>query len=122
MDDDAPAGLEIAVRREGDVTVIAASGEADLAGTPALRAALAEAVDAPGGDVVVDLARVTLLDSTGLAALLNALRRLRRAGRSLVVAGAEPQVLKVIRLAHLEDDFACVPTVGAALARRSPPR
>ena len=118
MAEDAPRGLQVAVWKDGDATVIAATGEADVTGTPPLREALAHAVEREEGDVVVDLGGVTFLDSTGLATLLNVVRRLRRTGRALVVAAATPPVLRVIRMAHLEDDLRCAPTVEAGLARR----
>ncbi|HEX8101075.1 MAG TPA: STAS domain-containing protein [Solirubrobacteraceae bacterium] len=97
--------LEVTVRRTGDTTVITAAGEADMAGTPILRDALAAAVDEGAGSVALDLARVEIIDSSGLATLLNAARRLRRLGSSLSVVAAGPQVLRVIRLAHLEGDL-----------------
>ena len=99
------AGLQAAVRREGDTAVITLSGEADMAGAPVLREALAEAVGAGGGAVVVDMGGVGFLDSTGLAALLNASRRLRRSGRELSLVGLQDAVRQVVRLAHLERDL-----------------
>ena len=102
-----PRGSAVEVRRRGGETVVAPSGELDLASAPAVRDALAGALADGAGAVVVDLSRVTFLDSTGLAALLNAARRLRRAGRSFAVVGARELVRDVIRLAHLEADLGC---------------
>ncbi len=110
------AELEVTVRRARGATVIAAAGDADLAGAPILRDALAAAVDDAEGQVVVDLSEVEILDSSGLAALMNAARRLRRLGRSFSVVAAGPHVLRVIRLAHLERDLGYRESVDAALA------
>jgi anti-sigma B factor antagonist len=110
--------LDVEVRRRNGTTVIEVAGEADLATASQLRDALAQAYEADEADVVVDLSRVTMLDSTALATLLNALRRMRRSRRELRVAAASPAATRVLRLARLEDDFGCYPTVRDALARR----
>ncbi len=69
-----------------DVAIVTVEGELDLALcsrlAPELNAALRSAVRA----VVIDLEAVSLVDSSGLALLLNAFRRLDRTGRHLAIA------------------------------------
>jgi anti-sigma B factor antagonist len=56
---------------DGNVIEIALSGEVDLANADRLQDRILAAIDSSReADVVVDLARVTFLDSTGIAALL----------------------------------------------------
>lgn len=62
-------------------TKLAVAGELDIASAPQLRAQLDHIVRREEGDVVVDLRELQFIDSTGLAVLLNAVRRLTRAGR-----------------------------------------
>ena len=64
--------LEVSVRRDGDITVLRATGELDLAGSPRLATRLNDVIWRSTGDVVVEL-DVHMVDSTGLAVLLNAL-------------------------------------------------
>jgi anti-sigma B factor antagonist len=64
--------------REG-ATVVAVTGEVDLASSPDLAAYLTE-VD---GVVVIDLAAVTFLDSSGMGALVSARKRLQGRGGDL---------------------------------------
>ncbi len=70
----------------GDVAIVTVSGELDLALciklTPELNAALHSAARA----IVIDLEAVSLVDSSGIALLLNAFRRLDHAGRQLAIA------------------------------------
>ena len=70
----------------GDVAVVTASGELDFALciklAPELNAALRSAARA----IVIDLEAVSLVDSSGIALLLNAFRRLDHAGRQLAIA------------------------------------
>jgi len=52
--------------------------------------------------VVVDLDRTTFMDSSGLGALVSALKRCRQAGGDLRIAAAPEQVLSVLRLTNLD--------------------
>jgi anti-sigma B factor antagonist len=69
-----------------DVAIITVSGELDFALciklAPELNAVVRSAVRA----VVIDLEDVSLVDSSGIALLLNAFRRLDHAGRQLAIA------------------------------------
>ncbi len=69
-----------------DVAIITVSGELDLALcmklTPELNAALRSSVRA----IVIDLEAVSVVDSSGIALLLNAFRHLQHRGRQLAIA------------------------------------
>lgn len=76
----------IATRPQADgSTVVALRGELDLYRLPALAAAL----EAATGHVVVDLQEVTFLDSATLALLVQEHRRLLQAGHELTVLVGE---------------------------------
>jgi anti-sigma B factor antagonist len=108
-------GLSIATRRTGAGTVLELHGELDLQTVPQLRLALSEALQRDDGAVVVDLVDVTFIDSTGLASLLNALRRLTRAGRRLLLACADGPVRRMLQLTRLDGTFAVHESAEAAL-------
>jgi anti-sigma B factor antagonist len=75
-EDPLPSGLALSV-----------SGELDIATAPAVRERLGAAVDSGATSIVVDLRKVTFMDSIGLAAIVHARSRLRAGGRlALVVA------------------------------------
>lgn len=94
--------LEIHDHGGGDST-IAVAGELDLANSPKLDQALSDAIEA-GGVVRLDLARCTFIDSTGIASVVRAARRLvEEGGRRLVVSGLRAQPRNVFRIAGLPD-------------------
>jgi anti-anti-sigma factor len=71
-------------------------GDVDLASGQAVRDAVCESLDAGAHEVVLDLAGVTFLDSTGLNALLNTARDVDRRGAKLrcdAPHGGEPRVV-----------------------------
>lgn len=89
--------------QEVGTIVRAPSDELDIAAVPELRARLA-AAHRPGAQVVLDMREVTFMDSSALAVVLAADRRLEAAGGALRLANVSAQVRRVLRicgLAHL---------------------
>src|SRR5436305_1294470 len=78
-------GRRTRTRPIGTATVIAVSGELDVATVPRLRAALTEAAERGSTRLVVDLSEVTFVDSVSVGAILHAQRRLGLEGRLAVV-------------------------------------
>jgi anti-anti-sigma factor len=97
----APLGFE---QTNGDgTTILAVTGEIDLASSPDLTACL----DALDGTVVVDLTGVTFLDSSGMGALVAARKRLQAGGGDLSVREPRDNVrgaLEATGLGVLIDD------------------
>ena len=80
-----------------DGILLALSGELDLASVSAVDAELRRAEQAHGL-IVVDLARVTFMDASGLAALIAADLRLRERHGCLAVVRASRQVARLFEL------------------------
>lgn len=80
---------------EAGVTRITVRGELDAMSAPDVHAALEAARE---GDVELDLAGVTFIDSSGLAAVIEAHMRLRPAGRRLVVVDRSRVVQRLLDL------------------------
>jgi anti-sigma B factor antagonist len=81
--------------------LLAAAGEIDIATSPRLIAALNEAVTDSTGSLVVDLSRVGFMDSTGLALLVRAQRRMRRRGRGFAVVCPEGPVRRIFEITDM---------------------
>lgn len=100
---------------QNDVVVVTVIGELDVATAPRLRQAIA-AVTADGHRrVVVDLAGVDFLDSTGLGVLLGAVKRTRSSGGGLALARAVPQVARVFEITRLVEILPLHDSVEAAV-------
>lgn len=78
--------------------VVEATGELDAASAGRLRVALAEAADSGRPVVVLDLSRVSFLDSAGLSVVFLTQRRLP-AGQRLVLGEVPPRIVRTLRLA-----------------------
>jgi len=77
---------------------VAVEGELDVATADQLRHALLERVPA-GVDVFLDISAVDFIDSTGLAAVIEALHRARESGAQLMLRGdLQPQARRLLEL------------------------
>jgi anti-sigma B factor antagonist len=101
----------------GEVTVVALSGDLDLAAVPAFHQQIVGLVAGGARRVVLDLGALDFLDSVGLGLVVSALKRVRGSGGDLAVACAEPRILKPFELTGLLQALAVVPTVEAAVQR-----
>lgn len=87
------------------VWLIVVEGEIDPVSAPHLHAAVGDALEGAPAPVVLDLGGVSFLDSTGAGALLDAARRLTRAGRQFAVACPDGPPRQALRLMRLLDDL-----------------
>ena len=96
--------------------VLPLEGEIDLHVAPQVAASLRRMIAAKSPRVVVDLARVTYIDSSGLAVLITALQDAETYGGRLMIAGVQENVRSIIESAGLSQFFLAFPHVDAALA------
>jgi anti-anti-sigma factor len=80
-------------------------GALDAHTVPELHAFLATWSPGPRATVVIDIDRLTLIDSSGIGVLLALSKRLRAEGKSFHVVNAHDQPLLVIKLLKLEGLF-----------------
>jgi anti-sigma B factor antagonist len=108
--------LSLNTRTQGEHTVLEVSGEVDVYTAPALRDRITDLLDAGQQVLIVDLAGVEFLDSTGLGVLVAGLNRAREVGGSLALVCPQERVLKLFRITGLDEVFTVHSTVEEALA------
>lgn len=93
---------DLSTRDCGGQAVVMLSGELDVMDAATVAAALS-AIAAGGSVVIVDLAGLSFLDASGLAALMLAREHARAAGGKLLLAAPQRQALLVLTAAGLAD-------------------
>ena len=91
-------------------------GDIDLQSAPLLRQALLDCAENGDQRVILNLADVAFLDSTGLSAIIAGLRAMESHQGSLMLAGIAPQVQRLLDLTHLSDEFQVYASVQEAIA------
>ena len=95
------------VQREdhGTGVVFVVDGQVDMHTSPELRTHLRGALQAKSNPMVVDLAQVSFIDSSGLATLIEALQAVSKYGGRLRLCGLTPAVKNLFRLSNLTSIF-----------------
>jgi anti-sigma B factor antagonist len=96
--------------------VLPLEGEIDLHVSPRVAASLRALTEQKPERLVVDLSRVTYIDSSGLAALIEGMQNVEAYGGKFVLAGVQENVRPIFEIARLDQVFIIFPHVDAALA------
>jgi anti-sigma B factor antagonist len=91
-------------------------GEVDVYTAPQLKQALLERTEQGAGRVVVNLANVEYIDSTGLSALINGHTALLQTGGVLFVVSPRPRIARLLALTGLASRLSVYPNESEALA------
>jgi anti-anti-sigma factor len=94
----APGGLKISSVVDDGTISVSLEGELDLASAGQMEQRLTAAEQERPTRLVVDLGRLTFIDSTGLRLLLQANARAREGGYELVLRPGEPSVQRVFEV------------------------
>lgn len=93
-----------AAQQDGALCVAVMEQRIDAACAIRFKDAMRELLMHPAPRVVLDLSRVTFVDSSGLGALV-AVRKLFAEGRALELAGLTPNVRRVFQLTRMDSVF-----------------
>jgi anti-sigma B factor antagonist len=99
-----------------DVAIVTVSGELDLALCIKLAPELNAALRSHARAIVIDLEAVSLVDSSGIALLLNTYRRLDHAGRQLAIVCPMGPQHRIFELTALDRQLPMHETRRDALA------
>jgi anti-sigma B factor antagonist len=109
-------GEEIRVIAEGkDAVVVQPAGDIDLSRSPGLRTTLRDAQARKPARLIVDLAAVDYMDSSGVATLVEALQIARRNSTKMILCGMKDRVRSIFEIARLDTVFTIAPSREAAL-------
>ena len=95
---------------EADIMLVRLKGRLDAKTSSRVRITLQGLLDKNYLKIVIDLAEVPFIDSSGLAALVSGLRTAREKGANITLSGAQSQAQIVFRLTMLDRVFAIHPT------------
>ena len=109
--------FEISTELVGGLSVLRVTGDLDAADAPVFWQALSSGM-ASTGCVVIDLSECDFIDSSGLAAIVEAWRGFDgpKSRGHVVLAGLRGQVDRIIRLTGLDEHMKIVDEVEQAVA------
>ena len=98
--------------------ILPLEGEIDLHISPEVAEALREMVAKKPTVLVVDLAKVPFMDSSGLAALIEGMQGVQQYGGRFALANVQESVQHIFEIARLDQVFQIFPDVDSALAAK----
>lgn len=107
-------GVNLNLRDDG-IVIVSPNGELDLSTAELLRKRLREATSTAKVGIVVDLSRVTFMDSVTLGILLGAMRRAKENGLRFALASPSEHDKKVMSMTRLDEAFEIHDDIGGAI-------
>ena len=97
--------MEVNIREDNHIKIVAVTGEVDLYSSPKLRTELLATTKAKHKAILVDLHQVSYMDSSGIATLVEALQQVKKYGGKLKIANLQGAVRDVFELSRLDKVF-----------------
>jgi anti-sigma B factor antagonist len=97
-----------------DIAVISGEGRLNMVSGPLLRDVVKRLIDSGRPRIVVDLSRVPFMDSSGLGALIGALKSTRESGGDLRIVAPSAQVSMVLKLSNVDSILIPYPSAEEA--------
>ena len=106
------------VLRQHRPNVMPLEGDIDLHVSPVVSEALNAMIKKKPERIVIDLSRVTYIDSAGIAVLILAMQEVEAYGGKFFLSGLQETLRSIFETSRLERVFRIFPDVDAALAAR----
>jgi anti-sigma B factor antagonist len=110
------ASSAVPMPRKDHPNVLPLEGEIDLHVSPAVTASLNAMIEKKPKQLVVDLSRVTYIDSAGLATFIEGMQKVEAYGGKFALAGLQETVRSIFEISRLDQVFQIFPDVDTALA------
>ena len=111
----AEPNLQIDIHSQDSCTIVTPNGDIDLSKSIDLRHALQPLVTSSHQKIIVDLAAVPYMDSSGVATLIEALQLSKRAEINFALCSLSKGVRSIIELARLDQIFTIYESVEQAI-------
>jgi len=107
--------MDIDVTRAQDITVVMPRGDLDMAAADQMRRTLTELVDKGDRKLLIDLEHVGYIDSSGMGALVAAMKHARNTGGDLRLCALQDDVRAIFEMTRLIKAVTIHPTRPEAL-------
>jgi anti-anti-sigma factor len=94
-------GLRIDVSADAAPALVALSGEMDIVSAGSFTEAMAELEDSASDGIVIDVGGLTFIDSSGINALVQAVRAFATRGGRAVLASPGAHIQRVFQITHV---------------------
>lgn len=97
--------MEITKRETGEIVILDISGEIDLYNAPEIKDTINQLIEEQKYNVIINLEKVSYIDSSGIGALISSLSSLKKYQGGLKIINVYASVRKVFELTKLTSFF-----------------
>jgi len=108
--------MDIQVRNVGNVVILDINGEIDLYNAPEIKENIKNQMEQGKNQIIINLDKVSYIDSSGIGVLISSLSNLKKAGGGLKIIHVYASVRKVFELTKLTSFFDIYDSEQEALA------
>ncbi len=108
--------IETGLRHRNEIPILDVTGEIDIYTTPQFKEAVSAAINENKPAIVINMANVTYMDSSGFGTLLSATKRLRPLEGALYLSGCNEAIQRMLQITRLNTIFGVYPNEDDALA------
>ncbi len=91
-------------QKTGDNIILRLTGEIEMSCAMHLRQAMLDVI-APGKNIIINMADVTFMDSSGLAILIETMQLSKKQKSSLKIVAISPRVKNIFEISRLDSFF-----------------
>ena len=107
--------MEIEVEEKEGYAVVAPVGELDVYTVPLFRKVVLKLGADRRHDLIMDLTKLTFIDSSGLGSLIETFQKVQSAEGEIVFVIDNPRILKILKLVDLDKVLHIFENLGRAL-------
>lgn len=107
--------MEIEVEEKEGYNIVTPVGELDVYTVPLFRKVVLKLEGDRRHDLILDMTRLTFIDSSGLGSLIEIYQKVQAAEGVIAFVIDNPRILKILRLVELNKVFRVFPNLGRAL-------
>ncbi len=97
--------MEISSRENSGVIILDVNGEIDLYNAPEIKDLIAKYIEEKSYNIIINLDRVSYIDSSGIGALISSLTNLKKYQGGLKIINVSGPVRKIFELTKLTSFF-----------------
>jgi anti-sigma B factor antagonist len=97
--------MDITIRESGEIIIMDINGEIDLYNAPDIKESIKGQIESGKTNIIINLDKVSYIDSSGIGVLISSLSNLKKAGGSLKIINVYASVRKVFELTKLTSFF-----------------